>query len=414
MRILFFSTAFPQPQDPHRAPYNLQRCRALADVHQVAIVSPRRWTDRLGGPTRRTGDPDLTKTFAAVEYPTYVYTPGMLHGQHARFLRWSCGRRALAVARRVGVDVVLSYWTFPDGAAAQRIARRAGVPAVAIVGGSDVLMSHTDTNRLARIARVLADADAVITVSADLRSRICALGVQPSRVHILPPGVDRGRFSPGNRLEARRRLGLPLSRPVMLWVGRMVPVKNVAALVDAFAALARDGRECLLCLVGDGPLEPALRQQVAARALTDRVRFVGPLRPAALPDWYRAADVTVCPSISEGTPNVLLESIACGTRFVASDVGGIAAIATRGLDALVPVNDVDALHAALRIAIDEPAPPVRRRVLPESWRHVADATAQVLADAVGRTRADRRASGTRLALLGSVLASRRILERGAD
>jgi glycosyltransferase involved in cell wall biosynthesis len=413
MRILFFSTAFPQPQDPHRAPYNLHRCRALAEVHEVAVISPRRWTERSAAAGRPDGS-NATGNVVSVDYPTYVYTPGFLHGLHARFLWWSSRRCAVDLVRRFDPDVVLSYWTFPDGAVALRIARHAGVPAVAMVGGSDVLLSVNDALRSARNQRVLAAADAVIAVSADLRSHVCALGVDESKVHVLPPAVDRERFSPGDRVDARRQLQMPASRPMLLWVGRMVPVKNVATLVDAAAALAREGRDFLLCLVGDGPLQPALRAQAARLGLGDRVRFVGALSDAALPDWYRAADVTVCPSLSEGTPNVLLESIACGTPFVASGVGGIPAIATPGLDTLVRAGDVGSLTAALRAVIDEPPRAVGRAVVPGSWRAVANAIAQVLADTVVHNRGRQRVCGTRLARMGSVLPVQRIYGTGGE
>ena len=403
MRVAFFSTAFPQPHDPHRAPYNLQRCRALAAIHDVAVMSPRPWTERPA----RSADADAfrrqpaMRVFADVRYPTYIYPPG-LHAHHARCLWWSCHRDAAALVRRFNPDVILSYWSYPDGEVAQQIAAAAGTPAVAIVGGSDVLLARGGERR-ARIQRVLLRADAVVAVSDDLKQRIVELGVDPSSIYTTPPAVDRQLFTPGDRDDARRRLGVPQSRPIILWIGRMVPVKGLATLIDACAAVAAVRKDLLVCLVGDGPERSMLAARAAAAGLNDVVRFTGVVTASALPNWYRAADVTVCPSLSEGTPNVLLESIACGTRFVATDVGGIAAIATPGVDTLVPAGDSAALASALLTAIEVSPPAVVRRAMPGSWDDAARLIAAALDDAVSR-RGNRRAGrGIELARLSSVI-----------
>src|SRR5262249_20192692 len=110
-----------------------------------------------------------------------------------------------------------------------------------------------------------------------------------------------------------------------------------------------------LVAVGDGPLRPDLERQAAASGLCGRVRFIGSRPWSELPDWYRAADVFCLPSHSEGVPNVLLEASACGTPWVASQVGGIPEIANLGVSRLVPPNTPPALAAALRAALTEPA-----------------------------------------------------------
>jgi teichuronic acid biosynthesis glycosyltransferase TuaC len=383
MRILFFSTAFPQPHDPYRAPYNLQRCRALAMSHDVAVVSPRSWLDSLTiahPPVRATSDGK--DRFWDVSYPTFYYPPGCCRGQHARCLWLSCRRDLASLTDRFRPDVVLSYWTFPDGEVALRIARQARVPAVAIVGGSDVLLNGHDAARRERVRRVLSHVDAVIAVSEALRDRIHELGIERRRIHRIPPAVEHETFRPGDRLQARIRLGLPATSPVLLWVGRMAPVKSVTTLIDALAALRRTHPAVRLCLVGDGPLRRQLESQVIRSGLGEHARFEGFVAPANLPDWYRAADVTVLPSVSEGSPNVLLESIACGTPFVASDVGGVRAIATDGLDILVPPLNVESLTSALDQVLRRRPRGPRPNGLTRSWADCAQVIAGVLREAI--------------------------------
>src|SRR5207249_7793994 len=111
-----------------------------------------------------------------------------------------------------------------------------------------------------------------------------------------------------------------------------------------------------LCLVGEGPLRRSLESESSNRDLSDVVSFVGPRPQAQLPDWYRAADVTVLPSRSEGIPNVLRESLACGTPFVATRVGGIPEIANGHAAQLVPPGNSSALAEAIDEMITRGAP----------------------------------------------------------
>ena len=386
MRILFFSTAYPQPQDPHRAPYNRRRCEALGRMHEVSVVSPRSWLDRIkSGPTATMSGSTPTSAQVVVNHPTFYYPPRLLRGAHAQFMWWSCRRFVADLVRKERPDIVLSYWTFPDSEVAIRIARRAKVPAVAMVGGSDVLLADSPAVR-DRIAKVLCAADAVITVSSDLKRRITALGVDAAAVHVIPPAVDTATFYPGDRTAARSRLGLPTGERMALWVGRLVPVKAVDALLAAWRRLQDEGVNITLFMVGDGPLTAHVARRIVELQLTGRVRLAGQVAPVALADWYRAADMTLLPSISEGTPNVLLESIACGTPFVASNVGGIPALATPDIDVLV--RPADAAELALGVKtllqrdVDAPLP---RQLVPVSWREAATAMTAVMADAVAKS-----------------------------
>ena len=155
----------------------------------------------------------------------------------------------------------------------------------------------------------------------------------------------------------------------------MSPEKGLDVLVDACARLPR-GLDFSLYLAGDGPLRGELTERARRAGLAQRIVFAGTVPHDALPDWFRAADVTVLPSRSEGVPNVLLESIACGTPFVASDVGGVAEIADLRADRLTPAGDADALAAAIVEVLSQPSTGPRRFV-PESWGRSAAALEEV-------------------------------------
>ena len=105
-------------------------------------------------------------------------------------------------------------------------------------------------------------------------------------------------------------------------------------------------------MVGNGPSQEPTERLVAERGLTDRVRFVGPVAPAALGDYYRACDATVLSSDSEGLPNVLRESLACGRPFASSLVGGVGEIGHDDCRTLAPPGDAAGLAEAMRRVLD--------------------------------------------------------------
>ncbi len=313
-----------------------------------------------------------------VSYPRYWFAPKVLRSWYGWFYWQSIRRTARQLIRQRRPDAVVGYWAHPDGQAAERIAREIGAPAAVVIGGSDVLLLTRDPRRRQCVVDVLARADALVTVNRDLKRKILEYGIPDRKVHVWRQGIDGRWFHPGNRQDARNRLGLDPQARMLLWVGRMVPVKGLEILIDACGVLHGRGEEFHLYLVGDGPLRKALAGRVARLRLEAKVTFVGSRRPEHLGDWYRAADATVLSSRSEGLPNVLRESLACGTRFVASDVGGIAEIAGGTSSRLAPPGDARALADALGEALRDTSPTWLVEPNLVSWEQSARELADIL------------------------------------
>ena len=380
MKLMFVSSEFPGPANSTKAVFNEHLIRALARIHRVQVACPIPWTEELSAKRRGTWDPSVservTDSGAAVTYIRYWYPPKMLRSHYGSFYWWSVRGALGRLAQAQPPDVVLSYWAHPDGAAAVRFARAVGARSCVMVGGSDVLLLTKNPSRRELIGSALRAADFTLTVSQHLKERVVALGVQPEKVAIWERGVDSSLFSPGDRVLARQRLGIEPGPPVVLWVGRLVPVKGLEVLIDACVALRERGCRCRVYLVGDGPLRSPLEAAVAARGLQNTIQFMGGRAPDQLGDWYRAADVTALPSWSEGLPNVLRESAACGTPFVASGVGGIPEFAGRS-DRLFPAGDASALADALAEALASPGARSEVRPLP-NWRESAAKLTELL------------------------------------
>lgn len=350
MRLLLVTSVMPTPFRPTKGTFNAALVAGLRDAgDEVRVVAPVPWTDRLR--VSRGANPD-----PSARYPLWFYPPRVGHATHHRWMQLSVLPAVRRITREWKPDVVLGYWAHPDGTVALAAARALGVPGVLLVGGSDIQLLTADPARRAIIQETLAAADLVMTVGAPLRERVVALGIPQAGVEVFQRGVDAARFHPGDPAHARAALDLPLDRSIVLWVGRMVPVKGLDVLLEAWPRVAEAPHRPLLVLVGDGEERTALAER--ARALSIDLRFAGNVAHADLPQWYRAADVVVLPSRSEGIPNVLLEGLACGTPFVASDVGGVSEL-LEPLSRAVPAGDPAALASALREVLV--AAPMQRR-----------------------------------------------------
>ena len=220
-------------------------------------------------------------------------------------------------------------------------------------------------------------------------------GDPPGRVEIVAPGVEHAFFAPGDRGGARRALELG-SEPVLLFVGRIQPLKGLDVAVRALAALRH--RDAVLVVVGGASGAEGEREVARIRALMvelgvqDRVRFVAPQPHHILSTYYRAADVVLVPSRSESFGLVALEAAACGTPVVAAGVGGLLTLVDHGHTGfLVPGRDpeafasyTDALLSNERMALEMSVSAVERAKR-YTWSTAAARLRRLYADvAVGR------------------------------
>lgn len=236
-------------------------------------------------------------------------------------------------------------------------------PAAALAGvAPTVLTFHAHASggavpALARAARPLGRAlvrrAAAVTAVSPLAAAFHAgvLGLDPARLRVLPNGVDVARF-------AVPRPGRADAGPVLLFVGRLEPRKGPDLALAAFAILAAARPTLRLRLVGAGPLEPALRRDLAALPadVAARVELVGRVAQDRLPAELAAADVAVVPSRGgESFGIVLLELLAAGTPVVAADLPAYRAVARPDREAvLVPVGDAAGLAAGVAGLLDDP------------------------------------------------------------
>jgi len=217
-------------------------------------------------------------------------------------------------------------------------------------------------------------------------------------VERIPKGVDADRFCPDGPT-VRERFHLE-GRQVVVAVARLVPIKNLALLIEAVAPLRVRLPATHLLIVGDGPARGELRARAAELGVIDFVTFAGSVAQADLPAFYRTADVFALSSDFDNSPNVLLEAMASGLPVVSTDVGGVREFVTDGLGgSLVPPGRAVAFANALASYLMQPdraqaaGAHNRRKALTEfSWRTSALRLLDVYQRVLDSPRGSRRAS----------------------
>ena len=235
---------------------------------------------------------------------------------------WQSGIAGIELARAWDVPLVHSQHTLARVKDRYRAPREDPEPLGRIAGEEAIVRS----------ANVL-----IASTDDEWENLACMYRAHHDRLKTVYPGVDHALFTPGDRVEARARLGLAAEEALLLCVGRIQPLKGLDLAVGALAQLVSVvDRPVRLLLVGgaSGPVGrrevERLRSEAAAAGLRDEVVFAGPVRHDATPDYYRAADAVLVCSYSESFGLSALEAQACGIPVVATDVGGLSHVVQDG------------------------------------------------------------------------------------
>jgi glycosyltransferase involved in cell wall biosynthesis len=377
VKILTFTTLYPNAVRPQHGIFVETRLRKLVESGGVAarVVAPSPWfpltSTRFGeyGVMARVPRRE-SRHGIEVEHPRYPVLPKI--GMSSAPLALAAAvlpslRRQIAAGRDFAL--IDAHYFYPDGVAAVLLGRALGRPVVVTARGSDLnlIAEFRVPRRWMRWAA--ARADGLIAVSTGLRDRLAALGVPRERVRVLRNGVDLALFRPVDRAAARQALGV--ERPTLLAVGNLVALKRHRLMIEALALLPQTE----LVVVGDGPARAAIESSARACGVSERVRLLGRVPQHRLPQIYSAADLLLLVSTHEGWPNVLLESMACGTPVVVSEIAGISEIvAAAPAGRVVTAVTAQRLAAAIRGLVTAPPERAATRAYAEGfdWQATTD------------------------------------------
>ena len=345
MKVLTLTTLFPNQQQPVHAVFVKNRIAAFSKLCEVKVVAPvpcafpfRFFSKKY----RLFAKVPYTETQGSMEvlHPRYLVTPKLGRNFYGFMYFFSILGFIMRLRKGYNFDLLDVHWAYPDGFAGVLLGKFFNKPVTITIRGSDLNYFTKFFFRRKMIAYALKRANKVITVCEDMVDRVSKLGVEKSKIEVVPNGVDLSKFYPlaeehghranGNdKIYARERLGLPKERRIILSVGRLGYPKRVDHIIEAVNILikkrkgSKERETLLLIILGDGEYREKLKNQVDVLGLSEYVKLVGSRPNEELIYWYNAADIFCLASSSEGWPNVIFESLACGTPVIASAVGGV-------------------------------------------------------------------------------------------
>jgi glycosyltransferase involved in cell wall biosynthesis len=341
MRVIFLTHSYPRTSGDAAGAFLLHLALALkAQDVDVTVVAPA--ADRLPDHEVLDGIPVHRFRYAPRRFQRLAYT-----GQMAEEVRRSLGAKLALLGflgsgfasgarlrRQIQPALIHAHWWFPGGLVGSWVTGRSGVPLITTMHGTDVRLAMG--NGLARsvLRRVLANSDAVTTVSSWLAAQVRTMAPDSNPI-VSPMPVATHLFTPGGVRHPDR----------LLFVGRLNEQKGIGMLLDAVAAMRQRAE---LDVVGDGTDREALVRRAESLGITQRVRWHGALPQPRLLEFYRAATAVVVPSRDEGFGLVAVEAQLCETPVVAFASGGLAdIIENRATGYLIPPGDAAALAATL-------------------------------------------------------------------
>lgn len=255
-----------------------------------------------------------------------------IKGLRGLFFTISSFFKLIGMVRSLKIDLIHAHFLLPPGLIGVCVGSLMGKKTAVTAHGSDLMIQAKNPLLRTLIKFTLKRADYVMVVNQNLQEKVLELGVNPDKIHVTPNAVDVEKFNPQNK-ELPHDMEMSSDKPVLLFVGNLVFQKGVKYLLDAKKLMNTPAE---LVVVGDGPLRQELVMKVHGDQIRDVV-FVGARRDVE--NIMPSADVFVLPSVSEGSPITILESMASGLPVVATSVGGITEVINEKVGMVVePAN----------------------------------------------------------------------------
>lgn len=329
LKVLTFSTLFPSSVKPSHGIFVETRLRELLKSGQVEsrVIAPVPWfpstNPRWGEYAKFAATPAREQRNGLdVRHPRYLLAPKV--GMTTAPLTLALGARAAVqqlIDEGFDFDLIDAHYYYPDGVAAALLAKWFDKPLTITARGTDLNLIPQYAAPRRMIEWAARRAAGSIGVCSALMDVLRGWGHDATKLHTLRNGVDLERFQPLPRAAMRAELGVG-GEPLLLSVGHLIERKGHHIAIEALAELVKRRPGTRLVIIGEGEELAALTALAARLGVSDHVRLTGSLPNTELLKWYSAADVLLLCSSREGWANVLLESMACGTPVVATDIWG--------------------------------------------------------------------------------------------
>lgn len=395
-RVLVLASTFPSSIQPIHGVFVKERVKALAlrGEFDVRVVSPVPWFPPLRlfprwYPLSQIPAREVVENLDVVR-PRYPLVPKFGGYLHSRLMLWGISRTVARVHKEFPFDLIDAHFVYPDGIVGALLAERYHVPVVMTARGEDMLRFPGLPVIGPAIRWGLQRASQMVALSEELAQKMRENGGDPGRIRVISNGVDTDKFQPAPQQEARRQLGLPLDRKIIIGVGYLLERKGFHLAIEALPEIRRRHPNAMLVIVGgvarwgqdySAEIDEAIRKS----GMQDHVRLIGARPPEELYLWYSSADLFTILSSREGSPNAPMEALACGIPIVATPIGSIPQMLSHpGLGVMLPERSAGAAARGIITGLETHwnRPAIRAWAVEKSWGYVAEQVAGVFWDAL--------------------------------
>jgi teichuronic acid biosynthesis glycosyltransferase TuaC len=397
MKILVISATFPSVADTFRGVFVKERLKSLAavpSVDEIRVIAPVPWFPRIKRFAKWytwSQYPKQENVEGLITYhPRYPLPPAIGGYWHSELMYPSVCRLAEKLRKEFKFDLIDSHFVYPSGVVAARLGKHFHLP-VTMTGRGEDMMKFPDQPIVGnRIRFALGASSQCIGVSREIADKMIKNGADPRHTHVLANGVDSQKFHRLDLSECRLQLNLPSDKKILLSVGEMIELKGFHLLVEAMPAILRVHPDAMLYIVGrtgrfGRDCTEDLNTRINALGIKQNVILTGAVAHDRLKLWFNAANLFALMSSREGSPNVLLEALACGVPSVATGVGGIPdELADPCLGQVISERSSVAAAKAIIAALGRPwdRDAISKHMENRSWKSVAQRFHEILELAV--------------------------------
>lgn len=380
MKVLVYTTLFPNHVKPNSAIFIKRRMFHFAKLPncEIKVVAPIPYCPpwKVLGKRYQYSRIEKYEIMEGIEvfHPRYFLVPKMSMIFHGLFLFLSTFGFVKRIYKTFPFDLVDGHYIYPDGFASSLICKYMNSPLILSARGSDINQFTHFKSIKPMIRYTLDGADHIISVCNTLKQEMIDLGIDKSKISVIPNGVDTKSFYPVDKKEARHKLQIADNNKIILSVGSLIKRKGFHFILDSLPRLIQNDSKIHLYIVGEGNYRSLLEKKIKNLNLDQYVTLVGEVANSELKFWYSMADVFCLASSREGWPNVIMESLSCGTPVVATRVYGAPDILTSSDVGILVDSTCESLYIGLRKALETPWDRTRicAHVKDRDWFKVAD------------------------------------------
>ncbi len=390
LKVLVITNLFPNGKEPNRGIFIKQELLELAKLVELQVVAPVPWFPFKSSLFRKWAfnrgiKAEENINGIKVYHPRWFVSPKIFRSLYGFFFYFSIKGEIEKIRKKFAFEIIYTPWIYPDGFASTLLARKFKKPLVLHARGCDINLYTKYYIRRKLIQWCLKKASKTIVVSEALSNKIESLNVLKGKIAIIRNGIDTNIFKPLGKNKCKTKLDILKYEKVVLFIGSLDEVKGTRYLLEAFLKINTINKKVHLIIIGKGYLKQDIIEFINKNMLNEYVQFADEIKHEDIPLWINSSDVLCLPSIREGMPNVILESLACGTPVVASDIGGIPEIISSDkYGILVPPGNADLLARAIIEAINRSwdVDTLKDHIKPFTWENCAKECFQELLIAI--------------------------------